>query len=394
MKNLPKKLMLLLLLMNFLNACLWRQSEKFAADATVKKMRFDLPFPNDLIYQATPDAGVVVGTKEIETYIRYDISGFDAATGGKLWQLPFEGRVVGRTEKQILVYEEKTTTAYFITPRTGEITRRIALAPVELTRVNFDLYLGMAFTDEMYLTTKALYTSVFRRLNEPDESYRIGITAKNWANNEIVWFAPPDGEFVIISYPPLIFGDKVLIMNDPYGKGSGHSYKVVSLKNGEELFRGESDGNFHYLSDKYFIEATPNFVRRIEFSAGKELWKIPNTENHSVSAIGNQITLQSTDKNKIRTIRIVEAETGNLLKQFEFSSAVETHLKAAFITKDNLILINFDSKNSFLSGREEHYDYWVAYDAESKKVLWRTDFESHSASSLFPFESDKARFEN
>ena len=384
-----------LLLIVFLNACLWHRAEKFAADAQIKKIVFDLPFPNDLIYQATPDAGVIVGTKQIEAYISYEISGFDVETGGKLWQLPFAGRVVGRTEKQILVYEEKTTTAYFITPRSGEITRRISPAPIELTRVNFDLHLGMAFTDEMYLTTKALYTSVFIKVNEPDESFPIGITAKNWAKNKTVWFVPPDGELVTISYPPLVFGDKVLIMNDPYGKGSGHSYKVVSLKTGEELYRVESSGNFHYLADKYFIEATPTFVRRIEFSTGKELWKIPSAENHFISAIGNQITLHSTNENKIRTIRILEAETGKLLKQFEFSSAVETRLEGAFLTKDNLILLNFDSKISDRAFSDhEHYNYWVAYDAEAKKVLWRTDFESHSAASLFPFAGDKVKFEN
>ncbi|MGI8788306.1 MAG: hypothetical protein ACR2HG_11155 [Pyrinomonadaceae bacterium] len=394
MKNIAKKLLMFLLLINFFNGCWWRRAGNFAADAPVKKMTFDLPFPNDLIYQATPDAEVIVGTKQIEAYISYEISSFDVKTGRKIWQLPFAGKIVGQTENRILVYEEKTLTVYFIAPPTGEITRRIAPAPTELTRVNFDLYLGMAFTDEMYLTTKALYTTVFKRVNEPDESFQIGYTAKNWADNKPVWFVPPDGEFVIISRPPLIFGDRVLIVNDPYGKGTGHFYQIVALKTDEELVRGESDGGFHYLSNKYFIEATPTFVRRIELSTGKELWKIPSAENYSVSAIGSQITLQSTNKNKIRTIRIIDAETGELLKQFEFSSAVETRLEAALLTKDAKVLLNFNSKFSDRAfSDDEHYNYWVAYDTEAKKALWRTDFESHSAASLFPFAVDKARFE-
>jgi outer membrane protein assembly factor BamB len=395
MKNIPKKLLMFLLLINFFNGCFRTHKEKFAADAPVKKLVFDLPFPSDLIYQATPDAQVIVGTKEIEAYLSYEVSGFDVGTGGKLWQLPFAGKVVGRTEKQILVYEEKTSTLHFITPRTGEITRRISPAPILLTRINFDLYSGMAFTDEMYLTTKALYTNIFSRVNEKDESFPIGITAKSWASNETVWFVPPDGQLVTVSYPPLVFGDKVLIMNAPYGKTTVPSYKVVSLKTGEELFRGESNGDFHYLADKYFIEATSSFVRRIEPLTGQELWKISGDENHFVSSIANQITLHSTDRNKIRTLRIVEAETGKLLKQFEFSSAVETRLEAAFLTKDGSVLLNFNSKISDRPFTDhEHYNYWAAYDAEARKVLWRTDFESHSVASLFPFASDKLKFEH
>lgn len=395
MKNVPKKLLIFLLLNFFLNGCLLKQKEKFATDAPIKKLVFDLPFPNDLIYRATPDAQVIVGTKEIEAYLNYEVSGFDLETGGKLWQLPFAGKVVGRTEKQILVFEEKTSTVHFITPRSGEITRRISPAPILLTRINFDLYSGMAFTDEMYLTTKALYTNVFSKVNEKDESFPIGITAKTWANNETVWFVPPDGQLVTVSYPPLVFGDKVLLMSAPYGKTTVPAYKGVSLKTGAELFRVESNGDFHYLADKYFIETTPSFVRRIEPLTGKELWKIPGVENHFVSAIADQITLHSTDKNKIRTIRIVEAETGKLLKQFEFSSAVETRLEAAFLTKDGSILLNFNSKISDRPFTDhEHYNYWVAYDAEAKKVLWRTDFESHSDASLFPFASDKVKVEH
>lgn len=394
MKNIAKKILMFVMLINLLNGCSWRRTSNFAADAPVKKMTFDLPFPSDLIYQATPDAGVVVGTKQIEAYISYEISSFDVKTGRQIWQLPFAGKIVGQTENRILVYEDKTSTVYFIAPQTGEITRRISPAPVELTRVNFDLYVGMAFTDEMYLTTKSLYTNVFKGIHDPDESFQIGYKAKNWSDNKPVWFVPPDGEFVIISRPPLIFGDRVLIVNDPYGKGTGHSYKIVALKTGEELARGESDGNYHYLSDKYFIEATPTFVMRIELSTGKELWKIPSAENYSVSAIGSQITLQSTDKNKIRTIRIIDAENGEVLKQFEFSSAVETRLEAAFFTKDALVLLNFNSKSSDRAFSDhKYYNYWVAYDAEAKKALWRTDFESHSADSLFRFVNDKVRFE-
>ncbi len=396
MKNISEKLLTFLLLIFVLTACSWlRPAEKFAANAPVKKMVFDLPFPNDLIYQATPDAKVIVGTKVIEANLSYEISGFDVETGRRLWQLPFEGKLVGQTQKQILVSEYKTSTVYFVAPRTGEITRRISPAPIQLTRINFDTYIGMAFTDEMYLTTQALYTSIFIKLREKDESFPIGITAQRWANNEKVWFVPPDGQLVIIGDRPLIFGDKVLIMNAPYGKGTGHSYKIVSLKTGEELFRNESNGKFHYLADKYFIEITPSFVRQIEPLTGKELWKIEaDFHNALAAAIGNQISFHTANDKQTGTKRVVEAETGKLLKQFELPHTPKATSETVFITKDNLVLFNVTSTSvDFFRRIDKHYNYWVAYDTEAKKVLWRTDFESYSASSLFPFASDKVRFE-
>ena len=111
-----------------------RTADESGFEAPLKKIVFALPFPTDLIYQAAPDAKVIVGTKELEPAIykmnggvietpTFEISGFDVETGRKLWQLPFVGEVVDQTETQILVYEEKTLTVHFVTPRTGEITR-------------------------------------------------------------------------------------------------------------------------------------------------------------------------------------------------------------------------------------------------------------------------------
>lgn len=121
----------------------------------------------------------------------YEISGFEVETGKKLWQLPFEGEVVGETETQILVYEAKTFVLYFIAPQTGEETRKIAPAPNPLTSRNGFEY-GMAFADDVYLTTKSLYTSVYSNASDwenrrEDESFKIGITAKALNDDKTKW---------------------------------------------------------------------------------------------------------------------------------------------------------------------------------------------------------------
>ena len=385
------KLLMMSILTSLFAACWGAKPEKFASDAPVKKIVFDLPFPGDLIYQASPDAKVIVGKKKIEPAI-YEIGAFEIETGKKLWQLPFIGEVIGQTETQILVYEEKTLTVHFINPNDGKITRKVSSAPNPLTSKN-SLETGMAFTDEMYLTTKALYTSILEN-GQADESFKIGITAKTWENKEVKWFVPPVKQIVTIETRPVIFGDKVLIINANYSPQEPHYYQIVSLTTGAEIFRGASEGYFYYLDNKFFIEQTKSFARRIEPLTGKELWRIEYAaQNAGVSAIGNQITVSTNDGKSNRTIRLVDAETGKLLKQFDLPGLPETSLKACFITKDGTALLNFDSKNYDIYDKA-HYNYWVAYDADAKKALWRTDFESHSASSLFPFVSNKLQFKD
>ena len=48
-----------------------------------------------------------------------------------------------------------------------------------------------------------------------------------------------------------------------------------------------------------------------------------------------------------------------------------------------------DSKDTFKIAEERPYDYWVGYDENTHKVLWRTDFKSPSTSTLLPFVPDK-----
>ena len=106
----------------------------------------------------------------------------------------------------------------------------------------------------------------------------------------------------------------------------------------------------------------------------------------------NQITIQSPNGKQTRTLRVVEAETGKLSKQFEFPYTPDTSLKSCFINKDGAVLLNFDS--TFYDIYEKgHYKYWVGYDTNSKKVLWLTDFNSQSDSSLFHFVNERMRIE-
>lgn len=404
-KQIVIKLLMMSILTSFLAACFASKPEKFAADAPVKKIVFDQPFPNDLIYQSSPDKQVIVGTKELKPAIYemnggvietpvYEISGFDAATGEKLWQLPFIGEIVGNTEKQLLVYEEKTLIVHFVQPLTGEITRKVSPAPNPLSSHD-SLKRGMAFSDEFYITTKALYTSIYSGYGDnrqDDETFKIGYTAKAWENNETKWFVPPIKQIVILGNRPVIFADKVLIINAEQGSYNAPSYQIISLKTGEQIARVETAGNFSYVGQGFLIEQTASFVRRIEPFSGREIWKIEGDfKNVSVAAIADQITIDAPPVERPRTIRIVGAATGKSLKQFDLPDLQNTSLNACFVHKDGTILLNFDSAIYDVYDKA-HYNYWVAYDAEAKKALWRTDYESHSASSLFDWAGDKARF--
>jgi hypothetical protein len=384
------KFIFLFMLLGFLSACSAAKAGKFAASAPVKKMAFELPFPEDLVYQATTDPKIIVGKKKIEPAI-YEIGGFETETGKKLWQLPFQGEVVGQTEKQILVYEEKASTLHFINPSDGNITRKVSPAPNPLTSKN-SLEMTMAFTDEFYLTTKALYQSVWKNnAKVEDESFQIGTTAKNWTSDEKLWFVPPVRQIVASRYRPIIFGDKVLIINEEESIAGGQTYQIVALKTGAETFRGNTEGKFFFLGKNYLIERTEKFVRRIEPFTGKEMWKVDGEfKNASASVMTDQITIAAPHSDRTRTLRVVDAETGKMLKQFDLPDLQDTILNVVFVTKDNQTLLNFDSE-VFKSIERESYNYWVGYDPDTKKTLWRTAFEIKSVSSLFPFLNEKLR---
>ena len=254
-----------------------------------------------------------------------------------------------------------------------------------------------AFNDDVYLTTKALYTSVFENTSDwenrrEDESFKIGITAKSWKDNKTKWFVPPVKQIVTIEYRPVIFGDKVFIINPPQTIDGDQTYQIVSLKTGEEIFRGKTVGKFSRIGKDLFVEQTDLSVRRFEPLSGADVWKIEGKfHNASVRAIGSQITIAAPHEDGTRTITLIEAATGKPIAQFEFPNTVNTPLKACFLTANKQILCNFaaESRTDIL---KRDFDYWVAFDAAAKKILWRTDLNSKSASSLFPLASDKARF--
>ncbi len=378
--------------MNLLTSCFFRK-ENYATSAPVKKISCELSFPVDLIYQATPESSVIVGKKQIEPAI-FEVSGFEVSSGKKLWQLPFQGEIVGNTEKQLLAYEEKTSTVHFINPKDGQVTRKISPAPNPLTSKN-SLESGMAFTDDMYLTTKGLYTTIWASRQQQDETFPIGITARTWETNEKKWFLAPVKQIVIIEYRPVIFGDKVLIINTRQKIGGPHSYQNVSLKTGQELFRGNSEGEFSYIGNGFLMDQTSAFVRRIDPLTNKDIWKIEaDFTNARVSSVAiGQITISTPHPDHTRTIRIVEAETGKILKQFDLPDLQRTVFNAAFLTKDNKTWLNFNLESN-KSTDKDHYNYWVGYNPETKKAEWRTDFGSESISSLFPFASEKMKVEN
>ena len=374
---------------------------EFAYEAPIKKIVFNAFFPNGLIYQATPDAKIIVGKKDARPPINeaggsdapyFEISGFEIETGNKLWQLPFSGEIVGETAKQILVYEAKTSTVHFVTPADGQVTRKISPAPNPLTSKN-SLDLGMAFTDEMYITTKALYTSIWQSDNKDDESFKIGVTAKTWKDNKTQWFVPPIKQIVIIENRPVIFGDKVFFINPPQSIDGDQTYQIVSLKTGEEIFRGKTGGKFSQFGGDLFIEQTDTFVRRFEPLTNTETWKIEGNFYHAmVWAIGNQITISTANETGVRTILLIDAITGKSISQFEFPNTNATPLKGCFLTIDKQILCNFVAE-SRTDIQKRDFNYWAAYDVAAKKVLWRTELNSKSESSLLPFASDKMKFE-
>ncbi|MVM33093.1 PQQ-binding-like beta-propeller repeat protein [Spirosoma sp. HMF4905] len=363
-----------------------RNSEKatyFAADAPIKALTLALPFPADLIYQASPDSTVLIGTFKHEPGL-FDISAFDWATAKKLWQLPFAGNVVGQTSRQVLVYEAKASTVHFVNPRTGEITRKVSPEPAPLTSPS-SLYLGMAFTDDLYVTTKPLYQDVIVN-GKADTSWKIGITAKTWENNETTWFLPPVKQIVIIDYQPVIVGDNVLIVNTEQKIGEGHSYQIVSLKTGEELHRSVTEGTYYPLGKNLFVERTNAFVRRLDPFTQREIWRLNGSFSFGqLWQVGEQLTILSRHLDgKRNTLRIVNDVSGQLLNQFDLPFFENTDIKGAYLTHENQVFLHFEQTN-FSDPGTLLYDYWVRYDPQTQKALWRTDFHSESVSSLLPF---------
>ncbi|QMW01077.1 hypothetical protein [Spirosoma foliorum] len=359
------------------------QASYFAATAPVKAITLPLPFPTDVRYQASPDSTVLLGTVKHEPGL-FTISAFDRATAKKLWQLPFIGNVVGQTSRHVLVYEAKTSTVHFINPRTGETTRKVSPEPAPLTSPS-SLYAGMAFTDDLYLTTKPLYQDVIAN-RQTDTSWKIGITAKSWVNNETVWFLPPVKQIVITDYQPIIKGNKVLVINTEQKIGEGHSYQIVSLKTGEELHRSVTEGTYYPLNNDLFIERTNAFVRRLDPFTQQETWRLNGDFScGQVWQHGEQISIISRHPTGTRnTVRIVNSVSGKLRTQFDLPFINEADIKGAYLTSYNQLFLHFE-QSDFSNPGTLLYDYWVRYDPQTQKALWRTDFHSESISSLLPF---------
>lgn len=368
---------------NFLSGCSSGNPAYFAADAPVRTIPLPLPFPTDLIYQPSTDSTVLMGTRKREPG-RFTIGAFDRKTAAKLWQLPFDGNIVGQTDRQIIVYEAKTSTVHFINPRDGKITRNVSPEPAPLTSPS-SLYFGMAFTDDYYLTTKPLYQDVVVN-GKTDSSWKIGITAKSWKTNETRWFLPPVKQIVIIEHPPVISGDDVLIVNPEQKIGEGHSYQIISLKTGQERHRSDTEGTFYPLGKGRFFERTKSFVRRFDPFTQKEVWRLNGPFTFGwISEFGNQLSVLSRHPDGTQnTLRILNVVTGQVLNQCDLPFFKETTMKGAYWTRENQLLLHFESKDSKNPGTLL-YDYWVCYDSKNRQALWRTDFHSESFSSLLPF---------
>lgn len=371
---------------NLLLCCAPKKEKLFATDTPVCQITCSLPFPTDLLYQLSPDSAIIIGRKRIKPGI-FEISAFDILSGKKHWQLSFLGKIVGQTSKQILVYEEQTQTIHFVNPTNGAITRKVTPAPSSFTS-KAGLEMGMAFSDEMYVTTLPLYAQIVEN-GKADHTWRIGITAKTWNDNKTQWFVSPVKQIVILEYTPFINENKLLIINSKQSIDGKHSYQLIDLKTGKELSRTNTEGEFISLNTHYFIEKTPLFIRCFDPFSGKEYWKISNDFRHSaIYSVGKQLSIVSTNQDKTRTVLQINANTGITLKNFDLLNVGSSVLNGIFLKDGNQIWLNF-SKDTFKIAEERPYDYWVGYDENTHKVLWRTDFKSPSTSTLLPFVPDK-----
>jgi hypothetical protein len=357
----------------------------FGANAEIEPMDIILPFPDGSIYEASPDPSIITGLRR-KASGRSEVTGYDRNTAKMLWSINFSGELIGQTDKELLMYEPGESTVYFINPVTGRTTRKVSPQPDALTHPS-SLYLGMAFTDLLYITTKPLYGSVItNKEGATDTTLQIGVTAKNWLTNEIVWFLPPVKQIVIIEHRPVVSGDKVLIVNPQQKIGEGHSFQIVSLKTGAELYRGLTEGTYFPLGKERFFERTNSFVRRIDPFTQKEIWHI---DGHfpfgQLSEMGDQLTIISRHADGSQnSVRIVNSVTGKPVKEFNLPFFKETVIHGAFITADNRVFLHFKESDSKKPGKLL-YDYWVHYDPQTRSALSRTQFHSESITSLIPF---------
>jgi hypothetical protein len=357
----------------------------FGASAVIEPMDVPLPFPDGLIYEASPNPSIITGLRR-KASGRSEVTGYDRKTAKMLWSINFSGQLIGQTDKELLMYEPGESTVYFINPVNGRTTRKVSPQPDALTHPS-SLYLGMAFTDQFYITIKPLYGSVITdKEGITDTTLQIGITAKNWLTNETAWFLPPVKQIVTIEHRPVVSGDKAMIVNPEQKIGEGHSYQIVSLKTGQELYRGVTEGTYFPLAKERFFERTKSFVRRIDPFTQKEIWRI---DGHfpfgQLSEMGDQLTIISRHADGSQnSMRIINSVTGKPIKEFDLPFFKETVINGAFITADNRVFLHFKESDSKNPGKLL-YDYWVHYDVQTKSALSRTHFHSESVTSLIPF---------
>ncbi|MCF0075012.1 hypothetical protein LZD49_31295 [Dyadobacter sp. CY261] len=357
----------------------------FGANAEVEPMATPVPFPDGPIYEASPDPSIITGLWR-KASGRSEVTGYDRKTAKMLWSINFSGELIGQTDNELLMYEPGESTVYFINPVNGRTTRKVSPQPDALTHPS-SLYTGMAFTDQLYITTKPLYGSVIRnKEGATDTTLQIGITAKNWLTNETVWFLPPVKQITIIEHRPVVSGDKVMVVNPEQKIGEGHSFQIVSLETGKELYRGVTEGTYFPLGKDRFFERTNSFVRRIDPFTQKELWRI---DGHfplgQLSETADQLTIISRHADGSQnSVRIVNSVTGKSIREFDLPFFKETIIHSVFISADNRVFLHFKESDPKKPGKQL-YDYWVHYDPQTRTALSRTHFHSESLSSLIPF---------
>ncbi len=378
--NTCKIIIMYALVLNLFGRCSEFKETFFAENVKIQQIILKQSFPDDFIYQKSLNKNIVIGINKIEPAI-FKIVGFDISTAKKIWQLPFLGEIIGQTNTYFLVYEEKTSSVHFIKTEDGKILRTISPAPTPISSKT-GITTGMAFTNDYYLTTKALYTQVVKN-GISDESFKIGISAKAWNNDTIKWFLPPVKQIINICYRPIIKDGKVLVINAEQSVNKGFSYQIVSLENGKVLYSSTTASTFLWLSDEFLIEQNNTYIASLNPFTQQENWKINGDFSKSkISSIGSQITIATSFSTDKRNIKVVDAHFGRLLKSIDLPNLQNTVLDAVYVTENDGILLHF-KKESFKVIATNEYDYWVNYDIKSKKPIWRTDLHSESLTSLF-----------
>jgi hypothetical protein len=362
-------------------SCQTADNERFGANTPIQSIPFRVQLPTDQVYEPSPDPAVLVGRKRTEPG-SFVVSGYDRASGQKRWQLPFPASVVGHTDRQVVVYATQTAQVHFVEPKTGQITRTITPAPNPLQSKS-GLELGMAFTNDLYLTTQALYTQV-NDGNRIDESFPIGITAKTWAGNQKRWFVPPVRQILTLTHRPIISGNVVLLINPMTRIDGGHSYQLVSLDTGAERRRVDTPGEFVLLNDHLLLEKTANYLRCFDPFLEQERWRLNGSFGKSaVYVTGSQLSVVTTLSKNARTVRQRDVATGWALKTFTLPFLQETVLQGVYLPADGSVWLRFATE-MYRIPEERPYDYWVGYNEATQKPLWRTDYKSAGVGSLIP----------